>query len=341
VTGNEKTEERLISGIDCSPASALDEMKFTKKRFGKTDGRQYMHFIQSFRHGEKITHEKAHEIARELAADRFKGYEVLIATHKDKTHIHTHIIVNSVSHVDGLKFRQSKAGLQGLKNCSDKLCRAQGLSIEQKGDNPSTYSKNPFKHSAIMEGLKPGGNRSWVVECAAAVLDAKTTATSRTDFIDKMKESGWNTKWVDNRKYIVFENDAGQKIRDKTLEQTLKEPLRKEDLEREFSRNADCADRSRTEQRRGDSAGHEYRTGERATADTGATIDQLQAAIRDSRATADDTDVVIRESRTAVEADERQRTNRVTDEQSLDSERDGVKEPRVVERVRERASHER
>ena len=79
-----------------------------------------MHFIQSFPHNEKLTHEKAHEIARELAADRFKGFEVLIATHRDKAHIHTHIIVNSVSHVDGLKFRQSKAGLQGIKNWSDK-----------------------------------------------------------------------------------------------------------------------------------------------------------------------------------------------------------------------------
>ena len=335
VTGNEKTEERLISGIDCSPSSALDEMKFTKKRFGKTDGRQYMHFIQSFPHGEKITHEKAHEIARELATNRFKGYEVLIATHRDKAHIHTHIIVNSVSHVDGLKFRQSKAGLQGLKNWSDKLCRALGLSIEQKRDNPSTYSKNPFKHSAIMEGLKPGGSQSWVVECAAAVLDSKSVATSRADFIDKMHESGWKTKWADNRKYIVFENNTGQRIRDKTLEQTAKEPLRKEDLEREFSRNAECAERSRAEQRSGAAVGHESRTGGIPAAETGTTIAQLRATLRDSRSAADDTDTAIRESRTAVEADERQRGNKNTDEQSRHSERDRVEKSRVTERIRE------
>ena len=93
VTQEEKTEERLVSGINCTSGTALDEMKATKELFNKLQGRQYYHYVQSFSPDEKVDYKKAHQIAQELAQNQFKGFEVLIATHKDREHIHSHIIV--------------------------------------------------------------------------------------------------------------------------------------------------------------------------------------------------------------------------------------------------------
>lgn len=77
VTKEEKTNEKLISGIECNQYTAIDEMKATKDLWHKTEGRKYKHFIQSFSPDEKITPEQAHKIACDLVQDRFKGYEVL------------------------------------------------------------------------------------------------------------------------------------------------------------------------------------------------------------------------------------------------------------------------
>lgn len=78
ITQEGKTEEQLISGKDCMPESATDEMKATKEQFNKSEGRQYYHYVQSFSKEENITPQKAHEIALEWAEKNFKGYEVLI-----------------------------------------------------------------------------------------------------------------------------------------------------------------------------------------------------------------------------------------------------------------------
>ncbi|MGN2371992.1 relaxase/mobilization nuclease domain-containing protein, partial [Clostridium cagae] len=126
VTKEEKTEDKLVSGINCTPETVLDEMKVTKEQFRKTDGRQYAHYIHSFKPGEQITHEKAHKLALELSEKQFKGYEVLVATHKDKDHIHSHIIVNSVSYEYGRKLHSSKKDLAEVKELSNKICEREG-----------------------------------------------------------------------------------------------------------------------------------------------------------------------------------------------------------------------
>jgi hypothetical protein len=98
VTKKEKTEEKLVSGLHCEPETVKEEMQATKELWGKTDGRTYKHYVQSYHEDEEITPEQAHKNAVELAehTKAWKGHEVLIATHIDKGHIHTHFIVNSV-----------------------------------------------------------------------------------------------------------------------------------------------------------------------------------------------------------------------------------------------------
>ena len=126
----DKTEQMMyVTGINCSPDNALDEFMNTKRYWNKTGGRLAYHGYQSFLEGEgSITAEKAHELgvklAKELWGDRF---EVVVATHLNTGHYHNHLIVNSVSFMDGLKYRRTKADYRQMQRVNDRLCREAGL----------------------------------------------------------------------------------------------------------------------------------------------------------------------------------------------------------------------
>ena len=112
---------KLVTGINCVAQSAFNEMVNTKLQYRKTGGRQYYHIMQSFHPDEPITPETAHEIALRFAEENFPGYEVLVATHVDKNHVHSHFVVNSVNAETGLKFHSDNHEIQRLRDASDKL----------------------------------------------------------------------------------------------------------------------------------------------------------------------------------------------------------------------------
>ena len=97
--------QRFVSGVNCSPSTARDEMIAVKKRFGKEEGTVAYHGYQSFAPGE-ATPELAHEIGLALAKKLWgEKYQVLVATHLDKeNHLHNHFVLNTVSFVDGIKY---------------------------------------------------------------------------------------------------------------------------------------------------------------------------------------------------------------------------------------------
>ncbi len=135
-----KTEKSLyVSGVNITPDTAKYKMQQTKLRYGKTDGIIAFHAIQSFKPGE-VTSELAHKIgvefAKEMWGDRF---EVLIATHLNKQHLHNHFVINSVSFVDGKKYYDNKANYNLMKKISDRLCEENNLSVIR---NPKSKGKN-------------------------------------------------------------------------------------------------------------------------------------------------------------------------------------------------------
>lgn len=124
---------QLISGINCLPSTARDEMLAVKKRFGKEDGVIAYHGYQSFASGE-ATPELAHEIGVKLA-QRLWGerYQVLVATHLDKeNHLHNHFVLNTVSFVDGIKYHRTEKDYHDMRTVSDTLCREYNLSVIQR-----------------------------------------------------------------------------------------------------------------------------------------------------------------------------------------------------------------
>lgn len=140
-----KTEKQFyVTGINCSEDNTLEEMKATKKKFGKERGILAYHAFQSFAEGE-VTPEQAHKIgiqlAEELWGDRF---EVIVSTHLNTKHIHNHFVLNSVSFVDGKKYRDNRSTYAIMRRTSDEICRENNLSvIEEKpcGKLNIDYSK--------------------------------------------------------------------------------------------------------------------------------------------------------------------------------------------------------
>lgn len=233
VTKEEKTEERLVSGKDCSPTSAIDEMKATKELWNKTEGRQYKHYVQSFNPEDNITPEQAHELGKQFAEqEKFKGHEVLIATHKDKDHIHNHFIVNSVNFENGSKYQESKADLENLKAFSNEQSREHGLTEPQKGDSITTFDQD--KYQALLKGVNRKES-SYLVDTAKDVSHSLKVATDRESFIKEMEKKGYEVNWKDTRKYVTFTTPEGKKVRNNNLEKTFKQDIfSKEGMENEI-----------------------------------------------------------------------------------------------------------
>ena len=252
VTKEEKTEEKLVSGLHCEADTVKDEMQATKELWGKTGGRTYKHFVQSYHEDEHITPEQAHKNAIELAknTEAWKGHEVLIATHIDRGHIHSHFIVNSVNYEDGHKLQWSNQDLKDLKERCNEQSREQGLHVPEKGktfsgeEREETVAWNKDTYN-ILKQAEQGKVKSYVQDIALAVLDCKETATSRQDFIERMEQRGYKTDWQDNHKYITWTDlareNAGEKackIRDNKLQKYYNMDFGKEELERGFEINA-------------------------------------------------------------------------------------------------------
>lgn len=126
-----KTDDELfVTGINCNAENAYELMTETKRQFGKKDKVVAYHGYQSFKEGE-VTPEECHaigvETAKRLWGDR---YEVIVTTHLNtKSHLHNHFVFNSVSFVDGEKFRYQTADILALREVSDEVCREFGKSV--------------------------------------------------------------------------------------------------------------------------------------------------------------------------------------------------------------------
>ncbi len=230
VSKKEKTEEKIVSGINCSdnPQNAITQMKYTKKHFKKTGGRQYKHFVQSFSPEDsfKLSYEKAHQLGRELAEKHFKGHEVFIATHKDTDHIHNHIVINSVNYENGLKWQDDKKFILRVRQDNDKICLREGLSIPEPTQNITDNKREKFR--AILNATK-GEYKSYLVQMAVDLDDGLDKAKSKEELIKILDKKGYIVKWEDNHKYITFirkENIKQKENKNKTKKNKSKKNKR-------------------------------------------------------------------------------------------------------------------
>ena len=247
VLRQDKTSELLtyITGPYCHNEINYDLVYRTfleeKKMWNKDTGRMYAHNIISWHKDEQITPEQAFEFGKEFAENWFSGFQTLVAVHKDKDHIHCHLVTNSVSYEDGRKLHNTKKDLERMKQLTNQMCRERGLTVAEKGkhfdgsqiEKGEVIAWSKDKYNLFRQQVKD----SFVADCAMAVLKALENCISKEKFIEKMKQFGWNVNWTEKRKHITFQNQDGKKVRDSNLSKTFHLDISKEDLENEFDRN--------------------------------------------------------------------------------------------------------
>ncbi len=184
---------RYVTGINCTPEKAVEEMMITKNRWPERGNRLLFHGYQSFVPGE-VTPDQAHrlgvQLARELWGDRF---EVVVATHLDREHLHNHFVLNTVSFLDGRKFNWDKE-YPRMQRRSDELCRGESLSVvpsngnlDRKIHRGARYAENEGKQS-IQSIVKED------VDCC--IREASTLE----EWMELMRKKGYRID--DSRKYF-------------------------------------------------------------------------------------------------------------------------------------------
>ena len=179
--GMENEKVVYVRGINCTPEFAKTQMQETKDRFNKHTGNVGYHIIQSFDDNEG-TNEQVFEIGCKLAEELFGDrFEVIVALHKNTDNLHCHIVVNSVSFVDGLKFNDNKTFLHRTRNVSDRLCRENGLSVIE---NPK-----PSKHQCYPQYIaERDGQYNKFTTLKKDIDECVLRATSIKGFFREMKK---------------------------------------------------------------------------------------------------------------------------------------------------------
>lgn len=204
---DEISNQRLVSGVICDGENAFAEFLTTKKSYKKTDGMNFYQHVQSFSPEENITPQKVHEVALEFAEKAWTGYEVLVATHCDAQHIHSHFVINSVSFENVKKLRQNPNTLNSLRALSNEICRHHNLSTLEP------YRKDGIKISTREYRTAVKG-QSWKFKLMNDIDKAMDISGSKEDFINAMSIMGYSVTWTDDRKYITYQCPNKMKCRD-------------------------------------------------------------------------------------------------------------------------------
>ena len=234
--------QQLVSGIGCQPETAFDEFLSTKLLHHKDGGVMFYHMVQSFPKGADVDPRMAHEAARRLAGD-FKGCEVLVCTHIDREHIHSHCIINSVNFEAGKKVHMADEQIQELRVRNDQICEELGLPKFQRDEQKRSRGMSNAEYYTADRG------ESWKFELMRVIDECMRCAGNREEFLILLRSEGYDATWTDSRKNITYVTPDGRKCRDSKLhiEKYLKENMEAEfgyRTENDNTRNVDAAQKA-------------------------------------------------------------------------------------------------
>ena len=216
--------QQLVSGIGCQPETAFDEFLSTKLLHHKDGGVMFYHMVQSFPKSANIDPRTAHEAARRLAG-YFEGCEVLVCTHTDREHIHSHCIINSVNFETGKKVHMADEQIQELRVRNDQICEELGLPKFQRDEQQKSSGMSNAEYYTATKG------ESWKFELMRVIDDCMRCAGSREEFLALLRAEGYTANWSPARKNITYTTPDGRKCRDSRLHMTK---YLKENMEAEF-----------------------------------------------------------------------------------------------------------
>ena len=234
--------QQLVSGIGCQPETASDEFLSTKLLHRKDGGVMFYHMVQSFPKGADVDPRTAHEAARQLAG-YFEGCEVLVCTHVDREHIHSHCIINSVNFETGKKIHMADEQIHELRARNDTICEELGLPKFQKDEQRQSGGMSNAEYYPAAKG------ESWKLELMRVIDECMRCAGNREEFLILLRSEGYDATWTDSRKNITYVTPDGCKCRDSKLhiEKYLKENMEAEfgyRTENDNTRNVDAAQKA-------------------------------------------------------------------------------------------------
>lgn len=268
----------LVSGINCQPQSVYDDFLNTKLLYHKDGGVMFYHMVQSFPKGAAVDPRQAHEAARRLA-EYFDGCEVLVCTHVDREHIHSHCVINSVNFETGKKLHMAKEQLQELMRRNDMICQEMGLPVFEPTAQQARGMSGAEYHTALK-------GQSWKLRLMNTIDACMKYAADKDAFVSLMASEGYAVRWESGRKYITYTTPNGLKCRDSKLHE---EKYCKEVMEHEFRIRAKLVQRKF---RRAAEIGGgieadepvEQRIGKYTAADDAAHCDPVRSAAGDEQA---------------------------------------------------------
>ena len=268
----------LVSGINCQPQSVYDDFLNTKLLYHKDGGVMFYHMVQSFPKGAAVDPRQAHEAARRLA-EYFDGCEVLVCTHVDREHIHSHCVINSVNFETGKKLHMAKEQLQELMRRNDATCLEMGLPVFE----PTTQQARGMSGAEYHTALK---GQSWKLRLMNTIDACMKYAADKDAFVSLMESEGYAVCWESTRKYITYTTPDGLKCRDNKLHE---EKYCKEAMEHEFRIRAKLVQRKFRRAAETDGGieadeSAEQRIGKYTAADDAAHRDPVRSAAGDEQA---------------------------------------------------------
>ena len=268
----------LVSGINCQPQSVYDDFLNTKLLYHKDGGVMFYHMVQSFPKGKAVDPRQAHEAARRLA-EYFDGCEVLVCTHVDREHIHSHCVINSVNFETGKKLHMAKEQLQELMRRNDAICLEMGLPVFDAPTQQARGMSGAEYHTALK-------GQSWKLRLMNTIDECMKYAADKDAFVSLMASEGYAVRWEVGRKYITYTTPDGLKCRDNKLHE---EKYCKEAMEHEFRIRAKLVQRKfyRAEETDGGIETDEpveQRIGKFTAADDAAHRDPVRSAAGDEQA---------------------------------------------------------
>ena len=213
----------LVSGINCQPQSVYDDFLNTKLLYHKDGGVMFYHMVQSFPKGAEVDPRQAHEAARRLA-EYFDGCEVLVCTHVDREHIHSHCVINSVNFETGKKLHMAKEQLQELMRRNDAICQEMDLPVFEPTAQQARGMSGAEYHTALK-------GQSWKLRLMNTIDECMKYAADKDAFVSLMVSEGYAVRWESGRKYITYTTPDGMRCRDNKLHE---EKYCKEAMEHEF-----------------------------------------------------------------------------------------------------------
>ena len=223
--GDEKCfQSTCLNCANDSLEGLVQQFTVVRRAYRKDDNILSHHYVQSFSPNEKITPELAHQIGVELAETVAPGFQVVVATHIDKDHIHNHLIINSVCYTSGMKWKGDLSTRMNIRAESDKLCKRYGLTTidTQSGLRGIDQATQKLAEKGI----------SWKVELCNALDEAAKLCHGKEQFISFMKSKGFEiTRYTD--RHITFQKIGEDKrIRANTLAKQFGDKYTKENLEK-------------------------------------------------------------------------------------------------------------